>query len=132
MATRVDVVNANNEKVDSLELPEAIFGAAVESHLLHEVVRMQRANRRPGTGDTKGRAGAVGRGEETRQAKGDRHAVGGAPPGALRGAHRQGPGGSGPAAGIAQPGEAEHQGHAGTAHNTGGAREIAPRPAGAG
>ncbi len=70
MATRVDVVNANNEKVDSLELPEAIFGAAVESHLLHEVVRMQRANRRQGTADTKGRADVSGGGKKPWKQKG--------------------------------------------------------------
>ena len=46
MGTNVDVVNTSNEKVDSLELPEAIFGVAAKPHLLHEVVRMQLANRR--------------------------------------------------------------------------------------
>jgi len=70
MATRVDVVNANNEKVDSLELPETIFGAAVESHLLHDVVRMQRANRRQGTADTKGRSDVSGGGKKPWKQKG--------------------------------------------------------------
>ena len=70
MATRVDVVNIQNEKVDSLELPEAIFGAAVKPHLLHEVVRMQRANRRQGTADTKGRSDVSGGGKKPWKQKG--------------------------------------------------------------
>ena len=70
MATHVDVVNANNEKVDSLELPETIFGAAVESHLLHDVVRMQQANRRRGTAETKGRSDVSGGGKKPWKQKG--------------------------------------------------------------
>jgi large subunit ribosomal protein L4 len=70
VATHVDVVNANNEKVDSLELPEAIFGAAVASHVLHDVVRMQRANRRQGTADTKGRSDVSGGGKKPWKQKG--------------------------------------------------------------
>jgi large subunit ribosomal protein L4 len=70
MATTVNVVNANNEKVDSLELPEAVFGAAVKSHVLHEVVRMQRANRRQGTADTKGRSDVSGGGKKPWKQKG--------------------------------------------------------------
>jgi large subunit ribosomal protein L4 len=70
MATRIDVVNANNEKVDTLELPEAIFGAEVRAHLLHDVVRMQRANRRQGTADTKGRSDVAGGGKKPWRQKG--------------------------------------------------------------
>ncbi len=70
MGTSVDVVNTNNEKVDSLELPEAIFGAAAKPHLLHEVVRMQLANRRQGTADTKGRAEVSGGGKKPWRQKG--------------------------------------------------------------
>jgi large subunit ribosomal protein L4 len=70
MATTVNVVNANNEKVDSLELPEAVFGAPVKSHLLHEVVRMQMANRRQGTTDTKGRSDVSGGGKKPWKQKG--------------------------------------------------------------
>ena len=70
MATSVDVVNANNEKVDSLELPEAIFGAPLKSHLLHDVVRMQLANRRQGTADTKGRSDVSGGGKKPWKQKG--------------------------------------------------------------
>ena len=69
MAT-VTVVNANNEKVDSLTLPAAIFDAEVKPHLLHEVVRMQLANRRQGTADTKGRADVSGGGKKPWKQKG--------------------------------------------------------------
>lgn len=70
MATTVDVVNTNNEKVDSLELPETVFGAPVKSELLHEVVRMQLANRRQGTADTKGRSDVSGGGKKPWRQKG--------------------------------------------------------------
>ena len=45
----LDVMNAKRETVDRLELPPAVFGAPVKPHLLHEVTRMQLANRRQGT-----------------------------------------------------------------------------------
>jgi large subunit ribosomal protein L4 len=70
MARTVDVVNTKNEKVDSLELPEAIFGAVVKPQLLHEVVRMQLANRRQGTADTKGRSDVSGGGKKPWRQKG--------------------------------------------------------------
>ena len=64
MATLVDVVNAKNETVDRCELPDAIFAAAVKPHVLHDVVRMQLANRRQGTADTKGRSEVSGGGKK--------------------------------------------------------------------
>ena len=70
MTTMLDVVNAKNEKVDSLELPDVIFGAPVKPHLLHEVVRMQLANRRQGTADTKGRSDVSGGGKKPWKQKG--------------------------------------------------------------
>jgi large subunit ribosomal protein L4 len=69
MAT-VTVVNATNEKVDSLTLPAAIFDAEVKPHLLHEVVRMQRASQRQGTADTKGRSEVSGGGKKPWRQKG--------------------------------------------------------------
>jgi len=69
MAT-VTVVNASNEKVDSLTLPAAIFDAEVKPHLLHEVVRMQRARQRQGTADTKGRSEVSGGGKKPWKQKG--------------------------------------------------------------
>lgn len=70
MATLVDVVNAKNETVDRCELPEAIFEAPVKPHLLHDVVRMQLANRRQGTAKTKGRAEVSGGGKKPWKQKG--------------------------------------------------------------
>jgi large subunit ribosomal protein L4 len=70
MATLVDVVNAKNETVDRCELPETIFGAPVKPHLLHDVVRMQLANRRHGTAETKGRAEVSGGGKKPWKQKG--------------------------------------------------------------
>ncbi len=69
MAT-VDVINAKNEKVDSLELPAAIFGAAVKPHVLHDVVRMQLARRREGNAETKGRSDVSGGGKKPWKQKG--------------------------------------------------------------
>ncbi len=69
MAT-VDVLNAKNEKVDSLELPAAIFGAAVKPHVLHDVVRMQLARRREGNAETKGRSDVSGGGKKPWKQKG--------------------------------------------------------------
>jgi large subunit ribosomal protein L4 len=70
MATLVDVVNAKNETVDRCELPEAIFAAPVKPHVLHDVVRMQLANRRQGTADTKGRSDVSGGGKKPWKQKG--------------------------------------------------------------
>jgi len=70
MATLVDVVNAKNETVDRCELPDTIFGAPVKPHLLHDVVRMQLANRRQGTAKTKGRAEVSGGGKKPWKQKG--------------------------------------------------------------
>jgi len=70
MATHVDVVNAKHETVDRCELPEAIFGAPVKPHVLHEVVRMQLASRRQGTADTKGRSDVSGGGKKPWKQKG--------------------------------------------------------------
>jgi large subunit ribosomal protein L4 len=69
MAT-VDIVNAKNEKLDRLDLPAAVFGAPVKSHVLHEVVRMQLARRRAGTADTKGRSEVSGGGKKPWKQKG--------------------------------------------------------------
>jgi large subunit ribosomal protein L4 len=70
MATLVDVVNAKNETVDRCELPEAIFAAPVKPNVLHDVVRMQLANRRQGTADTKGRSEVSGGGKKPWKQKG--------------------------------------------------------------
>jgi large subunit ribosomal protein L4 len=70
MANTLNVVNAKHETVDRVELPEAIFGAPVKVHLLHEVARMQLAARRRGTADTKGRSEVSGGGKKPWKQKG--------------------------------------------------------------
>jgi len=52
MAT-FDVYNLRHEKVGTLDLADAVFGARVNEDLLYEVVKNQLANRRSGTASTK-------------------------------------------------------------------------------
>lgn len=59
MAT-VDILNKTGEKVGQLELSDAVFGAPVKDHLLHEVVVAQLAAKRQGTACTKGRSDVRG------------------------------------------------------------------------
>jgi large subunit ribosomal protein L4 len=53
---KCDVYNKENQKVDTIDLRDDVFGAEVKQHLLWEVVRNQMANRRAGTKKTKTRA----------------------------------------------------------------------------
>ncbi len=66
----VDVVNMQNEKVGEISLPEAVFGAPIKAHLLHEAVVMQRSRRRKGTASTKGRSEVRGGGRKPWRQKG--------------------------------------------------------------
>lgn len=65
-----DVYNVKNEKVGELELNESLFGVGVNPHILHDVVRMQLANRRAGTASTKTRAEVRGSGAKPWRQKG--------------------------------------------------------------
>jgi large subunit ribosomal protein L4 len=67
---QVDVYNAQAEVIRQVELPEAVFGAEVREHLLHEVVRYQLARRRQGTAHTKNRAAVRGGGQKPWRQKG--------------------------------------------------------------
>ncbi|MCB9477341.1 MAG: 50S ribosomal protein L4 [Deltaproteobacteria bacterium] len=66
----IDVVNASNEKVGSVDLADEIFEAEVKPHLLWEVVRNQMANRRAGTKKTKSRAEVAYTGSKMYRQKG--------------------------------------------------------------
>ena len=44
-----EVYNTDNKKVGEVELNDALFGLEVKKHILHDVVKMQLANRRAGT-----------------------------------------------------------------------------------
>jgi len=59
MAT-LDILNQSGEKVGEIDLSDAVFGAPVKEHLLHEVVVAQRAARRRGTACTKTRSQVKG------------------------------------------------------------------------
>lgn len=50
-----DLYNIEKEKVGEVELNDQLFGLEVSNHILHDVVRMQMANRRSGNACTKTR-----------------------------------------------------------------------------
>ena len=66
----VDVYNVNREKVGSLDLSDAVFGAEVKEHLLYAAVRYQRAAARQGTHKAKERAEVRGGGKKPFRQKG--------------------------------------------------------------
>jgi large subunit ribosomal protein L4 len=70
MGMVLDVVNMQNEPVDQVQLPDAIFGGAVNPHVVYATVVMQRANRRQGTHQTKGRSEVSGGGRKPWKQKG--------------------------------------------------------------
>ena len=70
MAPRVQVVDLNNGKTEELLLDEAVFGAGPKPHLMHEVVKMQLANRRQGTASTRTRSEVRGGGKKPWKQKG--------------------------------------------------------------
>jgi large subunit ribosomal protein L4 len=69
MAT-TDILNAKNEKVGSVDLKDDLISVEVNSHLLHEIVRMQLANRRSGNACTKTRGEVSGGGAKPWKQKG--------------------------------------------------------------
>jgi large subunit ribosomal protein L4 len=69
-ATRVDVVNAENQKVGDRSLAAEVFAAPVNEHLLYEAVKQHRAGARRGTHMTKNRALVSGSGKKPWRQKG--------------------------------------------------------------
>lgn len=67
---RVDVWDVSKNKVGELELSAQVFAAQVKPHVMHEVVRMQLANRRSGTAATKTRGEVSGGGRKPWRQKG--------------------------------------------------------------
>ncbi len=65
-----DILNMDGEKVGEADLTDEVFGVPVKQHVLHEVVRMQLANRRAGTAATKGRSQVRGGGQKPYRQKG--------------------------------------------------------------
>jgi large subunit ribosomal protein L4 len=66
----VDVVNLDGKKVGEVELADAVFGAKVNSHLLHEASRWYLAGRRSGTHKTKDKSEVSGAGRKLWRQKG--------------------------------------------------------------
>ncbi len=66
----VDVYNLKREKVGELDLEDRVFNAPVKQHLLHEVVRAQRASRRSGSASAKERNAITGGGRKPYRQKG--------------------------------------------------------------
>ncbi|MDH5298178.1 MAG: 50S ribosomal protein L4 [Desulfobulbaceae bacterium] len=64
------VYNIKKEKIGELELNDAVFGVEVNQHILHDVVRMQLANRRSGNACTKTRTEVSGSGTKPWKQKG--------------------------------------------------------------
>lgn len=67
---KIDVLNIAGEKVDTIELNDAIFGIEPNLDLLHRAVVMQNANLRQGTAKTKTRAEVRGGGRKPWRQKG--------------------------------------------------------------
>ncbi len=66
----VDVYNIKKEKVGETGLNDSVFNLDVKEHILHDVVRMQRAARRAGTACTKTRVEVRGGGAKPWKQKG--------------------------------------------------------------
>ena len=67
---KVDVVNADNKKVGSVELKDEVFGGRIKADLTHESVVRQNAAERRGTHMTKNRALVSGSGKKPWRQKG--------------------------------------------------------------
>ena len=66
----VDIIDLNNQKVGTLELSDAVFGAPVNEALLYEAVRHHLAGTRRGTAKTKTRHEVAGSGKKLWKQKG--------------------------------------------------------------
>jgi large subunit ribosomal protein L4 len=66
----VDVVNLDGKKVGQVELADAVFGAAVNPHLLHEASRWYQRSLRAGTHKTKDKSEVSGAGRKLWRQKG--------------------------------------------------------------
>lgn len=67
---KIDVLNMLGEKVDTAELPEAVFKVQVKPDLMHQALVRQQANARLGTHKTKTRAEVAGGGIKPWRQKG--------------------------------------------------------------
>src|SRR5574337_1205223 len=70
MSVTIQALDANGEKTADITLDDAVFGVVAPSHLMHDVVRMQLANRRQGTASTRTRSEVRGGGKKPWKQKG--------------------------------------------------------------
>ncbi|WP_300667491.1 50S ribosomal protein L4 [Desulfoluna sp.] len=80
----VDVLNVTGDKVSQAELADDIFNVAVKGSVLHEVVKMQLANRRAGTASVLGRSDITGSTKKLYRQKGTGNARSGSVKSPLR------------------------------------------------
>ena len=80
----VDVLNVTGDKVSQAELADNIFNVAVKGSVLHEVVKMQLANRRAGTASVKNRSDITGSTKKLYRQKGTGNARSGSVKSPLR------------------------------------------------
>ncbi len=71
---KVQVIDINGQKVDEIDLSDAIFGVEPNKHLLHEMVVNYLANQRQGTQSALTRAEVAGGGRKPWRQKGTGHA----------------------------------------------------------
>ena len=65
-----DLIDMKGEKVGEVEIKDEIFNCEVKPYLIHDVVKMQLANRRSGTASTKTRKEVSGGGKKPYRQKG--------------------------------------------------------------
>jgi large subunit ribosomal protein L4 len=67
---KLEMKNLENKSVGEIDLSDGVFGVEVKQHLLHEIVRMQRARTRSGSACTKERNAVAGSGAKPYRQKG--------------------------------------------------------------
>ena len=65
-----EVLTSDGTSSGKIDLPDAVFNVSPKSHVLHEAVRSHLANRRQGTGSTKGRSEVKASGRKPWRQKG--------------------------------------------------------------
>ncbi|MDR2018976.1 MAG: 50S ribosomal protein L4 [Syntrophobacterales bacterium] len=65
-----DLIDIKGEKVGEIEIKDEIFNCEVKPYLIHDVVKMQLANKRSGTASTKTRKEVSGGGKKPYRQKG--------------------------------------------------------------
>ncbi|HOP86870.1 MAG TPA: 50S ribosomal protein L4 [Syntrophorhabdaceae bacterium] len=67
---KADLLNIKAEKIGEIEIKDEIFNCEAKPHLIHDVIKMQLANRRRGTASTKTRSEVKGSNKKPYRQKG--------------------------------------------------------------